>query len=49
MNYTIAKIRLINFHNFVNETILVPDGGHLFLLGDNGSGKTTVLVAYTMS
>jgi DNA repair exonuclease SbcCD ATPase subunit len=45
MNYTIAKIRLINFHNFVNETILVPDGGHLFLLGDNGSGKTTVLDA----
>ena len=45
MNYTISKIRLINFHNFVNETILVPDGGHLFLLGDNGSGKTTVLDA----
>ena len=35
MNYTISKIRLINFHNFVNETILVPDGGHLFMLGDN--------------
>jgi DNA repair exonuclease SbcCD ATPase subunit len=45
MHYKIAKIRLINFHNFVNETILVPDGGHLFMLGDNGSGKTTVLDA----
>jgi DNA repair exonuclease SbcCD ATPase subunit len=45
MKYSIAKIRLINFHNFVNETIVVPDGGHLFLLGDNGSGKTTVLDA----
>lgn len=45
MNYRISKIRLINFHNFVNETIVVPDGGHLFLLGDNGSGKTTVLDA----
>ncbi len=45
MNYKISKIRLINFHNFVNETILIPDGGHLFMLGDNGSGKTTVLDA----
>lgn len=45
MNYSIAKIRLLNFHNFVNETILIPEGGHLFLLGDNGSGKTTVLDA----
>jgi DNA repair exonuclease SbcCD ATPase subunit len=45
MKYRIAKIRLINFHNFVNETIIIPDGGHLFLLGDNGSGKTTVLDA----
>ena len=45
MNYKISKIRLINFHNFVDETILIPDGGHLFMLGDNGSGKTTVLDA----
>ncbi len=45
MKYTISKIRLINFHNFVNETIVVPNGGHLFMLGDNGSGKTTVLDA----
>ena len=45
MNYKISKIRLINFHNFIDETILIPDGGHLFMLGDNGSGKTTVLDA----
>jgi energy-coupling factor transporter ATP-binding protein EcfA2 len=36
---------MINFHNFINETITVENGGHLFLLGDNGSGKTTVLDA----
>ncbi len=44
-HYYINRIRLINFHNFVNETIEVKNGGHLFLLGDNGSGKTTVLDA----
>ncbi|NOQ46805.1 MAG: hypothetical protein GQ559_09070, partial [Desulfobulbaceae bacterium] len=27
------------------ETITIPDNGHLFLLGDNGCGKTTVLDA----
>jgi DNA repair exonuclease SbcCD ATPase subunit len=43
--YTIRRIRLINFHNFVDETIEVRQGGHLFLLGDNASGKTTVLDA----
>jgi hypothetical protein len=43
--YTIARIRLINFHNFVDETIELRDGGHLFLLGDNEAGKTTVLDA----
>jgi recombinational DNA repair ATPase RecF len=43
--YRITKIRLVNFHNFVDETIEVRDGGHLFMLGDNGSGKTTVLDA----
>jgi energy-coupling factor transporter ATP-binding protein EcfA2 len=43
--YRITKVRLVNFHNFVNETIDVRDGGHLFMLGDNGSGKTTVLDA----
>jgi DNA repair exonuclease SbcCD ATPase subunit len=43
--YRIKKIRLINFHNFVDETIEIRSGGHLFMLGDNGSGKTTVLDA----
>jgi energy-coupling factor transporter ATP-binding protein EcfA2 len=43
--YSVSRIRLINFHNFVNETIDIRDGGHLFLLGDNGAGKTTVLDA----
>ncbi len=44
-HYRIHRIRMINFHNFTNETISVENGGHLFLLGDNGSGKTTVLDA----
>jgi DNA repair exonuclease SbcCD ATPase subunit len=43
--YRITKVRLVNFHNFTDETITIRDGGHLFLLGDNGSGKTTVLDA----
>jgi energy-coupling factor transporter ATP-binding protein EcfA2 len=43
--YSLRRVRLVNFHNFVDETIEVPDSGHLFLLGDNGSGKTTVLDA----
>ena len=49
--FTISRLRLINFHNLVNETIRVADGGHLFLLGDNGSGKTTILdaVHYVLS
>jgi DNA repair exonuclease SbcCD ATPase subunit len=47
----VVSIRLLNFHNFVDETIDVRDGGHLFLLGDNGSGKTTALdaVHYVLS
>ncbi len=44
-NYLIHRVRLINFHNFVDETIELRNGGHLFLLGDNASGKTTVLDA----
>jgi energy-coupling factor transporter ATP-binding protein EcfA2 len=43
--YRINRIRLVNFHNIQNETIEVSGGGHLFLLGDNGSGKTTILDA----
>lgn len=41
--YRIGRIRLVNFHNISNATINV--NGHLFLLGDNGSGKTTILDA----
>ncbi len=45
----LTRIRLVGFHNFVDETIEIgasgAGGGHLFLLGDNGSGKTTVLDA----
>ncbi len=39
----LGKIRLINWHNFVDETIVVD--GSLFLIGDNGAGKTTLLDA----
>ena len=41
--YRIRRLRLVNFHNISNATIEV--NGHLFLLGDNGSGKTTILDA----
>ena len=41
--YRLKTIRLVNFHNFVDHTIAVL--GHLFLVGDNASGKTTVLDA----
>lgn len=43
--YLIRSIRMINFHNFTDETIHIEDAGHLFLLGDNGCGKTTILDA----
>ncbi|MBK9034599.1 MAG: hypothetical protein IPL61_25580 [Myxococcales bacterium] len=45
MTYQLRRVRLVNLHNFVDETVEVRAGGHLFLLGDNGSGKTTVLDA----
>ncbi|MBN2448985.1 MAG: AAA family ATPase, partial [Lentisphaeria bacterium] len=41
----LRRVRLVNFHNLVNETIEIRHGGHLFLLGDNASGKTTILDA----
>lgn len=43
--YKITKLRLVNFHNVGTTTLDIKSGGHLFLLGDNGSGKTTVLDA----
>src|SRR5690606_8205704 len=41
--FRLSKVRLINWHNFIDETIEVD--GSLFLIGDNGSGKTTLLDA----
>lgn len=41
--YRLKTVRLINFHNFTDAEI--PVRGHLFLVGDNASGKTTVLDA----
>ena len=41
--FHIRRIRLIHFHNFVDETL--PVRRNLFLVGDNQSGKTTVLDA----
>ena len=43
--YKITAVRVVNFHNLGTTTIEIPGGGHLFLLGDNGSGKTTILDA----
>lgn len=43
--FKIIKLRLVNFHNVGTTTLDIKSGGHLFLLGDNGSGKTTVLDA----
>ena len=45
IKYRITRLRLVNFHNLGTTTLEIRDGGHLFLLGDNGSGKTTVLDA----
>ena len=44
-SYRITAVRLVGFHNLGTTTIEIPEGGHLFLLGDNGSGKTTILDA----
>ena len=44
-SYRITAVRLVEFHNLGTTTIEIPEGGHLFLLGDNGSGKTTILDA----
>ena len=42
-SFHIRRIRLLNFHNLVDETLTVRR--NLFLIGDNQSGKTTVLDA----
>lgn len=42
-SFHIRRLRLINFHNLVDETL--PVRKNLFLIGDNQSGKTTVLDA----
>lgn len=44
-SFRITRLRLVNFHNIGTTTMEIRGGGHLFLLGDNGSGKTTVLDA----
>lgn len=41
--YQLRVLRLINFHNFVDETINLH--GSLFLIGNNGTGKTTIVDA----
>ncbi len=41
--YLLRTLRLINFHNFVDETIAMQ--GSLFLMGNNGTGKTTIIDA----
>ena len=43
--YSVFAVRLVNFHNINAVTIPLKNGGHLFLMGDNGSGKTTILDA----
>jgi hypothetical protein len=42
-SFHISRIRLVNFHNFVDETFEIRK--NLFLIGENQSGKTTVLDA----
>ena len=39
----LAAIRLVNWYHFADETFRL--GGSCLLLGDNGSGKSTVLDA----
>ena len=39
----LKKIRLINWHRFVNETIELGDS--VLLSGENGAGKSTLLDA----
>ena len=43
---TLTKIRLINWHYFINETITVK--GSVLFSGENASGKSTILDAIQM-
>jgi len=37
--FLITRIRLVNFHNFIDETIDLPDGGHLFSWGTTAAAR----------
>lgn len=45
--YQLRVLRLLNFHNFTDETI--PLHGSLFLIGNNGTGKTTIVDAIQLA
>ncbi|MCL2185504.1 MAG: hypothetical protein FWB86_06595 [Treponema sp.] len=40
---TLERVRLVNWHNFIDTTIEI--GNHCLLAGDNGSGKSTIIDA----
>jgi recombinational DNA repair ATPase RecF len=42
--YVLRRLILVNYWHFDYEEIVVPHG-RLFLLGENGSGKSTILGA----
>ncbi|MBR5624482.1 hypothetical protein IKW72_05715 [bacterium] len=44
---SLRALRLINFHNFADETIRIH--GSLFLMGNNGTGKTTIIDAVQLA
>ena len=43
-SYRVTTVRLVEFHNLGTTTVELPEGGHLFLLGDNGSGRTPLRI-----
>ena len=46
---TLARVRLVNWHNFLDNTIEI--GSRCLLAGDNGSGKSTIIdaIQYVMA
>jgi hypothetical protein len=42
--YVMRRLLLVNYWHFDYEEMIIPHG-RLFLLGDNGSGKSTILGA----